>query len=416
MSNDLDDIQQNRMSILEHLHELRKRLVVCLWASGIGMVACFVFAQDIFDFLVSPMNEALEEQAARLEHPGPVGVAMNRLMERPEETPMSDGDEVDFTVLKAALGDDIDPLLNALDGDRNAAVSWAELAPFRTAMHAQMAPGIDAEPTYEQVTISALSSFSTLDDGDGSLTLEETLAGQPKSITGPLEGRLLHHVVSGEDDLVSGHEWATAAHQMSGTGGQPEKALATMAITDPMEGIITYLKVALLAGLLAASPVIFYQLWAFVAPGLYKRERKTVVPLVIASTGLFLGGASFGYFIIFQYGFSFFLGVIDPAETSAVLSINSYLITATKLLMAFGFAFQLPVVIFFLARIGLLDHKDMIRGFRYAMVGIFVLAAAITPPDPMTQSLMAAPLTLLYTLSIGIAWAFTTKKREEEPA
>ena len=180
-----------------------------------------------------------------------------------------------------------------------------------------------------------------------------------------------------------------------------------------MEGIITYLKVALLAGLLVASPVLFYQGWSFVAPGLYKKERRTILPLVAASTTLFLGGASFGYFVIFKYGFSFFLSVIDPAETSAVLSINSYLVTATKLLMAFGFSFQLPVVIFFLSRLGLIDHTDMIKGFRYAVVGIFCIAAAITPPDPLTQSLMAGPLILLYILSIAIAWGFTTKVRDE---
>ncbi len=188
----------------------------------------------------------------------------------------------------------------------------------------------------------------------------------------------------------------------------------TMAITDPMEGIITYLKVGLLAGLLAAAPVIFYQIWAFIAPGLYAREKRTVLPLVFASTVLFFGGASFGYFVIFRYGFEFFLSVIDPAETSAVLSINAYLITATKLLAAFGFSFQLPVVVFFLARIGLIDAKDMIKGFRYAIVGIFLIAAFITPPDPLTQSLMAGPLCFLYGVGIIVAWLFSTKERDPD--
>ena len=190
----------------------------------------------------------------------------------------------------------------------------------------------------------------------------------------------------------------------------------TMAITDPTEAIVTYIKVAVLAGVVASSPVIFWQIWAFVAPGLYAREKKTVLPLVIASTTLFLIGASFGYFVIFEYGFAFFLSLIDPEETKAVLSINSYLVTATKLLAAFGGSFQLPVVVFFLARMGLIDARDMIKSFRYAIVAIFVVAAVITPPDPLTQTLMAGPLALLYVISIGIAWLVSTKERlpEEE--
>ena len=192
-----------------------------------------------------------------------------------------------------------------------------------------------------------------------------------------------------------------------------ERGEGTMAITDPLEGVITYLKVALLAGGFFSSPVLFHQMWMFVAPGLYEQERKVVIPLVVASTTLFLTGAAFGYFVIFEYGFAFFLSVID-LETAAVLSINSYLGTATKLLLAFGLCFQLPVVTYFLARIGLIDHKDMISKFRYAVVGIFLVAAFITPPDPLTQTLMAGPLIFLYTVSIGLVWAVSTKEREPE--
>lgn len=194
-----------------------------------------------------------------------------------------------------------------------------------------------------------------------------------------------------------------------------ERGEGTMAITDPLEGVYTYLKVAVLAGIFAASPVVFHQGWMFVAPGLYDQERRLVLPLVFASTALFLGGAAFGYFVIFRYGFAFFLSVIDT-DTAAVLSINSYLMTATKLLAAFGACFQLPVVVFFLARIGLINARDMVRSFRYAVVAIFVIAAFITPPDPLTQCLMAGPLIALYGLSIGVAALFSTKKPQLEGA
>lgn len=189
-----------------------------------------------------------------------------------------------------------------------------------------------------------------------------------------------------------------------------EEAADTFVVLDPMETILTYLKVAVLAGVGLSSPVLFYQIWLFVAPGLYDTERKVVMPLVAASTGLFLLGASFAYFVIFPYGFEFLMAMA-PDDVEANISIASYLSTATRLLLAFGFCFQLPVVVFFLARLGLVDAEDMTSKFRYAMVAIFVVAALITPPDPMTQTLMALPLTLLYGISILVAKAVSTKKR-----
>lgn len=189
----------------------------------------------------------------------------------------------------------------------------------------------------------------------------------------------------------------------------------TLAILDPLEAVIVYLKVSVTAGFVLASPVVAWQTWAFVAPGLYKTERYLVAPLVASSTALFLGGAAFGYFVIFRYGFEFFLSVLD-VNTSAVLSMASYLKTATRLLLAFGLSFQLPVVVFFLARIGLVDARDLTGGFRYAVPAIFVVAAVITPPDILTQTLMAIPLMVLYGVGIIVARVFSTKQREAKPA
>jgi sec-independent protein translocase protein TatC len=185
----------------------------------------------------------------------------------------------------------------------------------------------------------------------------------------------------------------------------------TMAILAPLEGVVTYLKVAVASGFFVATPVIAWQVWAFVGPGLYAKEKRVLLPLAIASTLLFLGGAGFGYFVIFEYAFGFFLSVTS-GTAEAVMSMESYLKTATRLLLAFGLSFQLPVVVFFLARIGLIDARDMIRGFKYSIVGIFVVAAIITPPDILTQGLMAAPLVLLYGVGILIAAVVSTKKRE----
>lgn len=190
-------------------------------------------------------------------------------------------------------------------------------------------------------------------------------------------------------------------------------ALATtgtgsLAVMEATEGFVVQMKVAGLVALFLSLPVLFWQVWGFVAPGLYDAERRWVAPLVAASTLLFVLGATFCYFAVFGFGFPLFLQMNGPNIT-AVLSINSYLSFAITLLVAFGVAFQLPVVIFFLARLGLIHHIDMIKGFRYSVVAIAVIAAVLTPPDVISMALMGGPLLLLYALGILVAWASTTK-------
>jgi len=183
-------------------------------------------------------------------------------------------------------------------------------------------------------------------------------------------------------------------------------------VTSPFEGVYTYLKVGIFGGLVLALPVVVYQVWQFVAPGLYKTEQQVVYPLAMASTALFILGAMFCYYVMFPVAFPFFLQVVDAR---ASLSLSGYLSTVVKMMLAFGVCFQLPVGVFFLARMGLVDHHDMRRGFRYAVVSLFMLAALITPPEVLTQVLLAVPLVVLYALSIGVAWFATTKVRDPAP-
>lgn len=205
------------------------------------------------------------------------------------------------------------------------------------------------------------------------------------------------------------YNWLTAPFILAIEQTQTEGGLSL--VHSPFEGIYTYFRVAFLAGVGFATPMIAYQIWQFIAPGLYKTERIVVLPLTFASTFLFLSGGAFAYYVIFPYAFPFFLEVF---EVEASLSINGYLSAVIRMMVAFGVCFQLPVVTWFIARIGLIDHKDMIGAFRYAVVGVFVVAALITPPDVLTQSLLAIPLLFLYVVSIGVAWMATTKKRDED--
>ena len=165
------------------------------------------------------------------------------------------------------------------------------------------------------------------------------------------------------------------------------------------EAFFTYLKVAFLAGCGLAAPVIIYQFWMFVAPGLYRKERHVLAPIVILSTFFFIGGAMFGYFLVFPWGFQFFLGF--ASETIRPLpSMKEYLGLATKLLIAFGLVFELPLVITFMARLGLVSVTFLRKNRRYAILIFFIGAAILTPPDVVTQVMMAIPLMILYEISI----------------
>ena len=179
------------------------------------------------------------------------------------------------------------------------------------------------------------------------------------------------------------------------------------------EAFFTYLKVALLSGIILAAPVIFYEFWMFVAPGLYDKEKRLMVPVVVLSTIFFVGGAFFGYFIVFPFGFKFFLGfaseIIRPLP-----SMREYLSFASKLLLAFGLVFELPLIITFLAKLGMVSVSFLKKNRKYALLLFFIGAAILTPPDVVTQVMMALPLILLYEISIIGARIFGKKSSEEE--
>ena len=181
------------------------------------------------------------------------------------------------------------------------------------------------------------------------------------------------------------------------------------------EAFFTYLKVAFLAGLMLAAPVIIYQFWMFVAPGLYDKEKRHLIPIVFLSSVFFLGGALFGYFIVFPFGFKFFLGF--ATDTIRPLpSMKEYLAFSAKLLLAFGLVFELPLVITFLAKLGIVSVDFLKKNRKYALLLFFVFAAILTPPDVVTQIMMALPLMVLYEISIIGARIFGKKKPIEEAA
>ena len=276
----VDEVEQNRMPLMDHLRELRNRLVISMVALAIGMVVSLVYAEWLYAMLTAPVRQVLDS-----------------------------------------------------------GISYPE-----------------ADALYDR-------------------------------LSAPIRGLL------------------------EGAGfGQEERIKGTLAITSsPLEGMYTYLRVGVVGGALLASPVMAWQTWGFIAPGLYSSERRLVLPLSAASSLLFLLGAMFAYTVIFPVAFPFFFAVLDAQP---MLSIDGYLSTIVRIVLAFGVCFQLPVAAFFLARMGLIDHLDMVRGFRYAVVAIFAVSAIITPPDILTQIFLGIPLVLLYGVGVGVAWLWTTKQRE----
>ena len=187
----------------------------------------------------------------------------------------------------------------------------------------------------------------------------------------------------------------------------------SMIAVEIQETFFTAMKVAFFAGFIISLPVIFWQLWLFLAPGLYDHEKKLVVPFVFFATLMFLLGASFAYYIVVPIGFDFLIA-FGNSVVSVLPSIGKYVGFFTKLLIGFGIAFELPVITFFLAKIGLVNDQMLKDFFRYAVVLIFIVAAVLTPPDVISQVLMAAPLLILYGVSIYIAKVFNPAQKEEE--
>lgn len=179
----------------------------------------------------------------------------------------------------------------------------------------------------------------------------------------------------------------------------------------PTEGFITYIKVSIFVGIIVSLPVIFYQLWKFIAPGLYKKERKYVPTIVFLSTFFFLVGALFCYFVIIPYGLNFLLGFSNN-QLEPTIQIKEYLKFVTLLILVFGIIFELPLLSFFLTRIGILTPDFLRSKRRYGIVMIFIVAAILTPPDVVTQLFLAGPLIILYEVSIWVS-KFALPKQEK---
>jgi len=173
------------------------------------------------------------------------------------------------------------------------------------------------------------------------------------------------------------------------------------------------LKVSFFAAIIGALPIILSQIWLFIAPGLYAHEKKMIIPFIFGGTIMFIVGVLFAYYIVTPFGFDFLI-TFGSFKFTPLINIEDYVGFFTKIMFGFGIAFELPVFAYFLALLGLVNDKQMIAFFKYAIVIIFIVAALLTPPDVLTQMLMAGPLIILYGFSILIVKMVNPAPDEEE--
>ena len=188
----------------------------------------------------------------------------------------------------------------------------------------------------------------------------------------------------------------------------------TFIYTQPTEAFLLYMKMSFFVGIFVASPYLLYQVWAFVAPGLYRHEKVYAIPFVVFGSLFFVGGAAFGHFILFPITFRF-LGQFAGDNMTFLPRVSEYYSFYSWFLLSLGAVFQLPVVIFVMARIGIVSAGFLLRKLKYAVLGAFVLSAVITPTaDVVTQSLLALPMLGLYMVGIAVAWAFGRPRKHPE--
>ncbi len=183
--------------------------------------------------------------------------------------------------------------------------------------------------------------------------------------------------------------------------------------TEPTEAFALYIRLSLIAGTVIAAPAIMYQVWKFIAPGLYSNEKKFAIPFVVLSTAGFLGGAAFNHYLMFPFMMRFFAS-FTTNELRFMPRLEPVFSMYTKFLLAMGLVFQMPTIVFFLAKMGVVTARFLLRNIKYAILVIFIISAVITPTgDPGTQTVFAAPMIGLYLISIGIAWLVGPKRPRE---
>ncbi len=337
-----------------HLAELRQRLAISVLAVFIGFIVAFTFHNAILEWITAPLNHAL--------------IQVGKIVEKREMGSWR------------------------VSGGKSNTTSKVSQSPTPISRQIQSAQ-----------------------------KLKDSLQAASKATNNPQLSKLLAQAAAAADELAKNSR--LLQKELSQEANLSRKAVQENLKEKSFSGMITThqvggaffvaLKVSFFAGILMAIPIILWQLWLFVAPGLYENEKRMVLPFILGGSVMFLIGVLFAYYIVTPFGFQFLI-TFGSFLYTPLINIEDYVGFFTKILIGFGIAFELPVVAYFLALLGLITDKTLKDYFKYAIVIIFLLAAFLTPPDVLTQLLMAAPLILLYGLSILIVRAVNPYKEEDD--
>ncbi|RLA62143.1 MAG: twin-arginine translocase subunit TatC [Epsilonproteobacteria bacterium] len=341
-----------------HLVELRKRLGLSVLSIFIMFLVSFIFHKHLLAWITAPLNKALTEVGLVIESKGQ-------------------------TEWKIQNNDENKSIVTVKKFQENSAQSFSQKASI-------------AADSLEK-TLKSASSLSQKQENPEMASLLNDASLSARKIaqsTAKLTKLLVDFNQSVSNASKKSFDGMVTTHQIGGV-------------------FFVALKVSFFAGLLGALPFILYQLWLFIAPGLYNNEKKMLLPFVAGGSIMFMVGVMFAYYVVTPFGFQFLI-TFGSFLYTPLINIEDYVGFFTKIMMGFGIAFELPVFAYFLALLGLVTDKTLKDFFRYAVLIIFVLAALLTPPDVLTQLLMAAPLILLYGVSILIVKAVNPHIEEED--
>ncbi|MGH9754401.1 MAG: twin-arginine translocase subunit TatC [Blastocatellia bacterium] len=367
MSNEHEEQEGLQMSFLDHLDELRQRLIHSVIAIAVAFALCFTFSKHIFDFLAVPVKRELcKERRARQATYG-----------QPTLDSLKDGEFVQYSFAQET------------------AVGGVPV-PLGTTIRCKV---VTAEGRKELVLAEAWTM------GKSVLPAETPL----NKVIHPGESQAVY---GGQSDLM------TRIGAFLGFSNTPQIACGDqvdLVLLGIPSAFMLYMRVALYIGIGLAIPFLLYQVWAFISPGLYKHEKRYAVPVLTMTGAFFIAGAAFAYYIAFPAACNYLLGLQSEGGFKTLPDAESYFDLIIMIMIGLGIVFQIPTVAFVLGRIGLITPKMMLKAWRYAVVIIAIVSAILTPTaDAFNMILFAAPMLILYFLSVGIVWIFGKQRRTDE--
>jgi Tat protein translocase TatC len=377
-----DGLDDTKMSLIDHLTELRARLIKGFLAVLLTTFGALAFAEDILDYSIQPLLHVLQDR--------------NKV-----ETILIDKNEQSGATLAARLDQNDRIHFHGKLKDLGAVTEIVKAQiekkrPIDLILVASDAIGSDGalmSDLLDKVEPSPYVAY-LVRNKDDPMVSELQLEGAVVLLE-PLRDPVLNRVVR-------------RAAASAGKASANDK----LVVLSPLEPFIAYLKIAFVVGLFLACPFWLYQTWSFVAPGLYATEKKVVVPSIASASFLFCMGGLFAYYVMFPLMFDVLVNQLMPASLTASFTVDKYLGLLMEMTVAFGLVFELPLILAFLAAVGIVSAASLRRFRKYWIIAAFIIGAVLTPADPISQSVMALPLIVFYEVGILLA-VFFSKKREQ---